>query len=188
MSLKTKLRTLAASAALIGLGATSLSAAESKCEDDQRPFNGTFEITERIQFLMSPQGICAAFGTIDGRGTTTFGPASVNTVDCITPVPGTPTNIFNSTNLKFVIGSETLRAAYGGQATAVSMLDSAPNLPAKLSIIGGLTFTGGTGRFANAKGTAVVTGSETFVAPGSEPGVALYSGAITVSGCIGAVR
>ena len=184
MSLNAKLRTLVASVALVGIGTASVAVAQDRCQGNQRPFDGTIVFTEHVEFLASAQGICAARGTISGSGDiTTLGKTAVASDDCIMPVPGTQTSHFSSTNLTFTVGGEILRATYRGQATATSWLPVPPYAPTELDIVGRVIFTGGEGRFANARGTAVVSGGETL-----NLNTGLYSGTITVSGCISGVR
>lgn len=179
MSLGFKFGSAPGRAAFCVLTALTFSAAaQPSCGPGRQPFTGTFAFQESVQFFETPQNGCAGVGTINGAGRTSLGNASVTSTDCINPVPNSPHNSFNSTNLVFTINGHTLAATYQGTATWTSVEMTS------LAISGNVTFVGGTGRFTGAQGTASITGIEYIVAANPPSGF-VGVGTLEVAGCVG---
>lgn len=112
------------------------------------PLNVTFEIDEQVAPGTTPA--CALNGYIAGSGTQkTLGELALQSVDCINPLPIAGTFAFLSTNVVLTTASgDKINAAYAGV------------LGADGTVTGVYAIRGGTGRYANAKGTGTLSGYE----------------------------
>jgi len=90
-----------------------------------------------------------------GSGTAThIGRYTIVNSHCLNPSTG---ELTDGSFLKTTANGDQLSGTYFGQATVVQ----SPAPIGTFAVSGSLTFTGGTGRFANASGTVTMTGKQT---------------------------
>lgn len=141
-----------------GLMVLCIAAASLAYAGPSRPFKGSLELEERIGRLTrcpGPQGQPGTGGTLDGTGHAShLGKVQVSGSHCIESEPGSPPPSF-----QLLDGHMALRAANGDVVLAdysgVFTLATTGNY----TFAGQYVITGGTGRFADASGTGVLSGS-----------------------------
>ena len=141
--------------AVLLLGTLALSAAPSFAQTAV-PFTATFSIDESLGEGTGPT--CPLIGVISGQGTAThLGRTAISGTNCVTPpAPGTPP-VYN-----FADGSIILMAANGDTLNGTFSGSFVPTGKGTVFAVvnGTYSFNRGTGRFAAATGSGVLTGTQ----------------------------
>jgi|SRR5688572_9370767 len=147
--MKRLLVSMALATMLVGLASHSVFA---DGRSDGRPFHGSFAVTFGTTLNASGESFCGGpvhARTVEahGNGSSTLGNMAFNLIKGNTPGVG-----FHGCLTLTAANGDVLEATYIGGGAAANARGFAPSA-------GTLTFTGGTGRFKNASGSATWTAS-----------------------------